>query len=163
MPGCWCSPMRPTRAPPVRGRGFNRGARRHHRGIQRQDTKIHERLVETRSRQCTESTRNDWSEPLPTWRKYHRRHGKKTEVLDYILRAVALPGVTTRKVPCGESNNLLITLKGEQKRKARPLFRAHGHGDAVRERTAGRDADEDHRRRHNDTGKRRQGGHRHVH
>lgn len=49
---------------------------------------------------------------------------KEAEVLDYILRAVALPGVTARKVPCGESHNLLITLKGEQKRRP-VLFSAH--------------------------------------
>ena len=49
---------------------------------------------------------------------------KEAAVLDYILAAVRLPGVSARKIPCGPSHNLLITLKGEKKRKP-VLFSAH--------------------------------------
>lgn len=48
----------------------------------------------------------------------------EAEIIDFILAAVRLPGVSARKVPCGISHNLLITLKGAPGKRP-VLFSAH--------------------------------------
>lgn len=49
---------------------------------------------------------------------------QEAAILDYIIAAVKIPGVRAKKIPCGPSYNLLITVEGERGRRP-VLFSAH--------------------------------------